>query len=260
MKNEGNDILYMHMQASERFVLFNGLSFQEFTCSLPSSLNSILLLKHQYDGGEYDLNVLLETVSPENISKLLKEDVSAYGDFCWIDFEESDGLEELDGTELAELLYVGHTKNHLQPPFFRKLNNHFVYLAQDDGWFNKIYFRSISTYYKMLGNLIPLKLEPLKVERTWLGTKKKRELPIIPLDIISSLAPILAEGLVLSFKHVKFTRTKIEIPVWVVGDYLNMDEMYDDFLVRKGQGPDAFITFQRKEKVWESVINATLYK
>ena len=260
MKNEGNDILYMHMQASERFVLFNGLNFREFSCSLPHDLNSILLLKHQYDGGEYDLNVLLDSVSSENITKLLKEDVRAYGDFCWVDFEEADSLEELDGRELAELLYVGHTKNHLEPPFFHKLNNQFVYLAQDDGWFNKIYFRSISTYYKMLGNLLPLKVEPLKVERTWLGMRKKKELPTVPLDIISSLAPILAEGLVFSFRHVKITRTKIEIPAWIVGDYLNMDEMYDDFLVRKGHVPDAFITFQRKEKVWESVINTTLYK
>lgn len=260
MKNEGNDILYMHMQASERFVLFNGLNFREFSYSLPHSLNSILLLKHQYDGGEYDLNVLLESVSSENVYKLLKEDVRAYGDFCWVDFKEADCLEELDGRELAELLYVGHTKNHLEPPFFHKLNNQFVYLAQDDGWFNKIYFRSISTYYKMLGNLLPLKLEPLKVERTWLGMRKKKELPAIPLDIISSLAPILAEGIVFSFRHVKITRTKIEIPAWIVGDYLNMDEMHDDFLDRKEQGPDAFIIFHRKEKVWESVINTTLYK
>lgn len=260
MKNEGNDILYMHMQASERFVLFNGLSFREFTCSLPHGLNSILLLKHQYDGGDYNLNVLLESVSSDNITKLLKEDVRAYGDFCWIDFEEADSLEELDGRELAELLYVAHTKNHLDPPFFHKMNNQFVYLAQDDGWFNKVYFRSISTYYKMLGNLIPSKLESLKAERTWLGIRKKKELPTIPLDIISSLAPILAEGLVFSFRHVKFTRAKIEIPAWIVGDYLNMDEMHDDFIGRKVQGPDAFITFQRKEKVWESVINTTLYK
>ncbi|MDW7617037.1 hypothetical protein SC499_20635 [Peribacillus simplex] len=254
MKNDNNDILYMHMQASERFVLFNGLNFREFVYSLPYTLDSILLLKHQYDGGEYNLNVLLDSASSEDIAKLVKENVRAYGDFCWIDFEEEEGLDELDGRELAELLYLGHAKTHLDPPFFRKLNNQFVYLAQDDGWFNKIYFRSLSTYYMMLGSLIPLKLEPLKVERTWLGIRKKRELTAIPAEIISSLAHIMAEGLIFSFRHVKYSRTKIEIPAWVVGDYLNMDEMHDDFSDRNIKEPDVFITFNRKEKVWESVI------
>ena len=109
----------------------------------------------------------------------------------------------------------------------------------------------------MLGSLIPLKLEPLKVERTWLGIRKKKELTAIPAEIISSLAHILAEGLAFSFRDVKYTRTKIEIPAWVVGDYLNMDEMYDDFSDRDINEPDAFIIFNRKEKVWESVIKNT---
>ncbi|MFK9120479.1 hypothetical protein ACJEBK_27030 [Peribacillus frigoritolerans] len=257
MKNDSNDILYMYMQASERFVLFNGLNFREFVNSLPYTLDSILLLKHQFDGGEYNLNVLLESASSEAIAKLVKENVRAYGDFCWIDFEEAEGLDELDGREIAELLYLGHAKNHLDPPFFRKLNNQFVYLAQDDGWFNKIYFRSLSTYYMMLGSLIPLKLEPLKVERTWLGIRKKKELTAIPAEIIASLAHILAEGLVFSFRDVKYTRTKIEIPAWVVGDYLNMDEMHDSFSDRDSKEPDAFIIFNRKEKIWESVIKNT---
>ncbi|MCK1995512.1 hypothetical protein GW626_01200 [Peribacillus muralis] len=259
MKNDSDDILYMHMQASERFVLFNGLNFREFAYSLPSALDSILLLKHQFDGGEYNLNVLLESASSETIAKLLKENVRAYGDFCWIDFEEAEGLDELDGSELAELLYLGHTKTHLQPPFFRKLNNQYVYLAQDDGWFNKVYFRSLSTCYLMLGNLIPLKLELLKVERTWFGIRKRKELTAIPLEVISTLVPILAEGVVFSFRDVKYSRAKIEIPIWVVGDYLNMDEMQEDFLERNNEDPDIFVIFSRKEKTWDCVIKNDSY-
>ncbi|MFJ7756421.1 hypothetical protein ACQKGI_23910 [Peribacillus muralis] len=259
MKNDSDDILYMHMQASERFVLFNGLNFREFAYSLPSSLDSILLLKHQFDGGEYNLNVLLESASSESIAKLLKENVRAYGDFCWIDFEEAEGLDELDGRELAELLYLGHTKTHLQPPFLRKLNNQYVYLAQDDGWFNKVYFRTLSAFYLMLGSLIPLKLELLKVERTWLGIRKKKELTAIPLEVISTLVPILAEGLVFSFRDVRYSRAKIEIPIWVVGDYLNMDEMQEDFSKQDKEDPDVFISFSRKEKTWNCDIKNDFY-
>ena len=89
--------------------------------------------------------------------------------------------------------------------------------------------------------------------------RKKKELTAIPVDIITALAPILAEGLIFSFRHVKYSRTKIEVPAWVVGDYLNMDEMYDDFSDRKIKEPDVFITFNRKEKVWESVIKNTTH-
>ncbi|PJN91441.1 hypothetical protein [Bacillus sp. mrc49] len=260
MKNVSDDILYMHMQASQRFVLFNGLNFREFSYSLPLALDSILLLKHQFDGGEYNLNVLLESASSQSIAKLLKENVRSYGDFCWVDFEEEEGLNELEGRELAELLYLGHTKTHLQPPFFPKLNNQLAYLAQDDGWFNKVYFRSLSTFYMMLGSLIPLKLELLKVERTWLGVRKKKELTAIPLEVISALIPILAEGIVFSFRDVKYSRAKIEIPVWAVGDYLNMDEMHEDFSDRNAGAPDVFITFSRKEKIWDCVIKNDSYK
>lgn len=46
----------------------------------------------------------------------------------------------------------------------------------------------------------------------------------------------------------------------MVGDYLNMDEMHDDFSDRNIKEPDVFITFNRKEKVWESFIkNESLF-
>ena len=65
-------------------------------------------------------------------------------------------------------------KHHLKQPFFSKLHNQFVYLAQDDEWFSKVYYRSIAMYYKLLGNFLSIKFEELKMDRAWFGIRKKR--------------------------------------------------------------------------------------
>lgn len=250
MKNNGKNILYIHLHDSERFVISSGINFREFAYSLQAPLSNLLLLKHKFDDGEFNMNTLLEYVNQDHVAKLLDEDVKEYGDFCWIDFEEESGLDDLDGNEIAELLYLGHCKNHLRPPFYRKLNNGFVYLAQDDGWFNKIYYRSLETYFKMMGQLFPIKMESLRVERTWLGIRKRNEYPPVPVEIFHKLRRLMAEGIVFSLNEAQASRNRLEIPGWVVGDYLNMDDMAEGYSEIKHQSPNVLIIFQRKTKEW----------
>ena len=64
---------------------------------------------------------------------------------------------------------------------------------------------------------------------------------------------MLSEGLVFSFKNAVQTRTKIEIPMWVVGDFTNMDEMLDSYYDVRTQKPDAYVTFLWKLGVWSIV-------
>ena len=240
----------MHLQASERFVITSGMSFWEFASSLEKPLNHILLLKHAYDETEFNLNVSLDYVHKDNVEKLVKQDVGMYGDFCWVDFKEESNLADLEGMELAELLYLGHMKHHLKQPFFSKLHNQFVYLAHDNSWFSKIYYRTLPTYYRMLGNLLAIKFEGLKTERTWFGFRKKHIIPAVPIDMLANLSVMLYEGLVFSFKNAIQTRTKVEIPAWVVGDFTNMDDMLDHYYEARLQKPDAYITFFWKTGEW----------
>ncbi|MEK3799094.1 hypothetical protein MHI18_12735 [Peribacillus sp. FSL H8-0477] len=250
MKNDSRDIIYIHLQASERFALFSGMSFREFGHSTEVPLSNLLLLKHRYEEGEFNLNTLLEYVPEDRVGEILKEDVDEYGDFCWLDFEEESGLDELDGQEIAELLYLGHCKHHLRPPFFRKLKNQYVYLAHDDGWFNKLYYRTLSSYLHLIGNVLPLKLESVTIERTWLGFKKKSEIPKVPDEILAHLTPLMAEGLILSFSKAQQTRQKIEIPGWVIGDYVNMDDMMESYKEMSADHPHIQIIYYRKTKEW----------
>ena len=74
-------------------------------------------------------------------------------------------LNELTGQEIAELLYLGHQKQHLKLPFYNKLGNRFVYLAHDDGFFNKTYYRSFKDFFHFLSEAISDKLGELKARK-----------------------------------------------------------------------------------------------
>ena len=255
MKNESTDLVYVHLQASERFSVISGMTFREFGTALDQPLQSLLLLKHQYRDGEFNMNTLLNFVPADKVQGLQQDDTGGYGDFCWIDFEDDSRLDDLEPQEIAELLYIGHCKNHLRPPFYRKLNNQFVYLAHDDGWFNKVYWRTLDMYYEVLGRLISNKLSRLNAERSWLGIRKKSEVPAIPSGILKALNPLMAEGAVFSLQKMQQTRTRIEIPVWVPGDYVYMDDMRDAYKEISREKPAALAIFQKKSKEWSVQAN-----
>ena len=170
MKSHGNmkELIYVHLNTAHQYTVSYGVEFHEFVRSLPRELNNLVLLKHGYNESGFNMHTRFEYVEAEDVSKLLKENIAEYGSFCWIDFEDTDGLNELDGQEIAELLYLGHSKDHLRRPFYSKLNNRFVYLSQDDEWFNKTYYRNTSDFYHMLGRAMTLKLGRVTVmESIW---------------------------------------------------------------------------------------------
>lgn len=254
MRNEMKELLYLHLHPSNRFVMCCGLTFEEFHASLAKPLQNLLLLKHSYKNAEFNMHTLLEYVFQEDVAKLSKSNSGANGEFCWIDFEDEAGLGAIDGQELAELLYLGHTKHHLKPPFYRMLNNEFVYLSQDNGWFNKIYYRSVDPVFQMLGKVIPERMATLRIEKTWLGMRKKSDYSEVPVELFIRLSALMGEGIVISFEDIAQTRTRLEIPIWVVGDLTDMDEVEESYQeVQKAQ-PEAKLIYTRKTKEWSLVL------
>ncbi|WP_110926385.1 hypothetical protein [Bacillus massiliglaciei] len=250
MKNEMNDLVYMHLQASERFVVSNGVSFCEFVSSLPDPLPYTLLLKHQLEETEFNLNVLMDFVPPEYIQDFIRKEWKPAGDFCWVDFEDPACLDELEGQEIAELLYMGHTKNHLNSPFFRKLNNRFAYLSIEDSLLSKVYYRSLDEYFCQLGKLISLKAEAQESGRSWIFRKRNCELLPVPQEAVRLIAPLLSEGVVFSMRQMRKSRIKIEIPLYLVGDFMNFDEMMEEYQQASIREPDVWLIFQKKSKDW----------
>jgi len=256
-KHNGNqqDLVYVHLNETKHYVLSYGIEFEEFASSLSDLLNNVLLLKHHFDDGEFNLHTLLEYVPREQLNKLIKDDVYGYGDFCWIDFEDEDALNEISGHELAELLFLGHMKDDLRKPFYQQLRNRFVYLAHDDGWWNKTYYRTMTDFYRMFGDVLGGKMTESKLVKNLLGIKKKRPIPSIQMELILNMKMMMKEGILISIRDNVQTRIAIEIPIWVLGDFDNMDDMYEEYeKVAQGK-PDAKLIFDKKTSEWKMVTN-----
>lgn len=251
-RNQGiRDLIYIHLNEHDHYVMTYGIEFSEFANALSDSLNNLLLLKHRYEHGDFNMHTLFEYVSSDKLGRLIADDVYGYGDFCWIDFEEEDVLNELPGQMIAELLYLGHVKEHLKLPFYNYLSNRYVYLAHDDGWFNKTYYRDLNDFYRMLGEVIPGKMGQQKMEKTLLGLKKKKGYPPISRDVLLSLKSLMKEGFVISFKDIIQNRSGIEIPIWIIGDYANMDDMYEEYESILKEPCGAKLVFDKKSREWK---------
>jgi hypothetical protein len=256
LKSNGqvHSLIYVHKNVEQQFVMSYGIGFKEFAHYIPEPLQNMLLIKHQFDYGAFNMHTNLEYVEENELKKIVEDNVYGYGDFCWIDFQEEVGVNELNGQEIAELLYLGHLKQHLCSPFYSKLNNRFVYLSHDDGWFNKIYYRDFNDFYHMLGSTVSSKLSAVKGEKTLLGIKKRKEYPPIPKDVIYSFREKMKEGMVIAVEQAIQSRGKIEIPIWVIGDYFNMDEMYEDYVQMKKMPANGLIVYDRKSKEWNAIV------
>jgi len=250
-RNDIRDVIYIHLNEKNQYVLSYGIEFREFLLSLHESINHLLLLKHRFDDGDFNMHTMLDYVPKKRVMKLIEEDVYGYGDFCWIDFEEMEGLDEIPGQVLAELLYLGHVKEPLRPPFYSYLGNAFAYLAHDDGWFNKTYYRDVNLFYNLLSQLIPMKLEAIKPEKNLLGLKKKKTYPSVDEHLLLSIKKFMSEGLVLSIKDVMQNRFRIELPIWVIGDFSNMDDMYEEYEKNSKRPCDAKLIFDKKTREWK---------
>jgi hypothetical protein len=245
------DLIYVHLNQTDQYVMSYGIEFEEFARAFSGSLNQLLLLAHRFDDAEFNMHTLLEYCPEERIGKLAAEDVHGYGNFCWIDFIEEEVLNELTGQEIAELLYLGHQKQHLKLPFYNKLGNRFVYLAHDDGWFNKTYYRNFRDFFQLLSEVIAVKLGGLKLEKSLLRMKKKRSYPQVNKEILLSLTPFIKEGICISLRDADQQRGRIEIPIWVIGDFDNMDDMYEGYEQIVNKPCHAKIIFDKKLKEWK---------
>jgi hypothetical protein len=245
------DLVYVHLNQSDQYVLSYGIEFAEFAAAFSGSFNHLLLLKHRFEDADFNMHTQFEYCPEERIKQLAADDVYSYGDFCWIDFVEEDGLNVLTGQEIAELLYLSHQKQHLKLPFYNKLGNRFAYLAQDDGVFNKIYYRSFKDFFHLLSESLSSKLGELKLEKSLLGIKRKRTYPPINKEILLSLTPYMKEGICISLRDIDLQRSRMEIPIWVIGDFASMDDMYEEYEQIIRETAHATIILDKKTKEWK---------
>lgn len=211
------DIIYMIYNEKEQSVKSMGIEFIDFVTSLSTELNNVLLLASGYTGEDFHYGLRLEFVRKEHLSDLYEENVYSYGDFCWMDFQDITSLDNLEPQEKAELLYLGHYKEALGSPFFNKLNNKFVYLAHDDGWYNKVIYKDKNDYIDVLRHLIPNRLK----------SYKKFVQPLCQ-DIGQQLALMASDGILIDIYRIIKSRNSVEIPFKVIGKIMDFDDVYNN--------------------------------
>ncbi|PWI24961.1 hypothetical protein DEX24_10825 [Kurthia sibirica] len=137
--------LYVHMNELNQFVIFSGLTFQEFVSSV-DQLENLLLLKNdnENEDGSFNMHTRLAFVEESDLTKFSKVMSDKKGDLCWIDFSEEKKLNLLTPQEQAELLYIGHKNEPIRTPFYHQLQNRFVYLEKKDDRVTKVYFRELN--------------------------------------------------------------------------------------------------------------------
>lgn len=255
MKNQaaGRNIIYIHMNHTARYILSSGIQFPDFMKGIPVKPSNLLLLNHRFEDGYYNMHTRLNFVTSENVEQLVEDEVFRYGEFCWIDFSDEEDLNELTSQELAELLYLSHIKSPLKPPFYRMLGNKFVYLTEEDGIFNKIYYKKWEHFFSMIGVVISHRVSPGR-ERALFGRRKFRPTPFVPADIMQLLSVQMREGLVFSFEKTAADRLKIEVPVWTVGDFMDMDEMFEEYKEQSRRTPEAKLVLDRKSGEWQVLL------
>ena len=134
------DYLYIWHDPVKRCVVASGIEFKDFLPFL-SGKGGVVLLEHQSDEAELDVQSGFDYFSNQTISKLINEDIYSWGNFAWADYT-AESLPAIPDQEIAELLYFAHRTKPLTSPAFPSLNNNFLAFAHDDGWYLRLYYNN----------------------------------------------------------------------------------------------------------------------
>ena len=137
----------------------------------------------------------LEDQRFNDLEKLLSSPQHLNGDFWWIDYRNEHRLLAIGDEELAELCFLAHLGRPLKSPFFRSLENRFVYIGHDNGYHTSIFVRDRLDGLQML----------------WKAIKDKAHACGFLVKSGGNVLDRLQEGLVFDFSAI----SEVGLPVWI---------------------------------------------
>lgn len=218
--------IYIHMNEIDKFVIFSGLAWQKFL-SCVGQLPHLLLLKHSYEDGSFNMQTQFEFIAGDEIQKFVKKVGDSQKELCWVDFVEEKNLNQLTPIEQAELLYLSHKREPIRSPFSPKLQNRFVYFSSDMEKMSKVYFRYLNDSEVLISNVINSFIhEKENVSGFW-RRKSKSAIPSATAELLKQYRPFVKEGALFSlYKDEKSKEYRVEIRT--LADYSYVDEVWDD--------------------------------
>ena len=213
------DVFYINANPLINEFVYYGLEFKEFIKFIPKaeSLKNILLIDAEYYGTNFSEKYKFTIVDENEIDELLSDDIYGYGNFTWVDVNDKNSIEKLEPAEVAELLYLGYMLKPVTTPFNDKIQNRYAYLAHDDGWFCRLYCRIYSDFIEVVSNKI-----------VNMVLTSRRVINPISDDIKKQLLVLAENGLLIDFSNIMKYNRGIEIPIYTIGKFLDMDEMYNN--------------------------------
>jgi len=234
--------IYIHMNEADQFVLFSGLTMHQFVqCAGP--LQNLLLLKHEYDDSSFNMHTQLEFVPDEEVHSFTKEFMDNPTDIRWIDFADELRLNMLTPQEQAELLYIGHKKEPIRSPFYHQLQNHFVYLSNEEDSMTKIYFRELNDSLRLVVNILNQVVREKERGTAFWRRKQKEVYPELTMEQLHAHKSLMKEGILLSLYKIEKSIASYMLEIRSLPDTVFADEIWDDLTAVVKQTPDETIRF-----------------
>jgi hypothetical protein len=183
-----------------------------FTSAVNTVPNNLLLIKNPKNLGRFDDFTRFHIVSGQDAVKDFIEGQATVvqAQTKWIDFKYESLFQQLSDQEIAELLFLGHTDTPLNQPTFYKLGNRFTFFGStypNSYPTTKMYYRDIHDFFKQLAYVLADKVtadlqeqKPMFLFRKKTVVKKAKSVPIPAKPILSHLARLSHDGIVITFE------------------------------------------------------------
>ncbi len=232
-----NYSIYIKIYEKENRIHSSGVKFQDFAKGLSIQNQGLLILAGYPNECKFNMHLLLEYVTKEQLEALVNETVYNYGDFCWVDYEREEQLNHVTGEELAQLLYMSHMKRPLDSFKIDSLNNRYAYLCHDDGWWNNVYMKNVTEYKKVISYLLMQKLK---------GRKQTISEP--NPELMHIIFEMCKDGLVIDFEK----KTTDGVSLFCVGTIETMDDLEKKMDRYRNKASGRSVYYNSRKKSWES--------
>lgn len=235
-----NWFLYIKINEVDKHITTTGISFHDFINGIDVRPTNILILRGCPLVGEWDTELNLFYITPEQMEEFYQEKMGDYGDFCWIDFHDAQALQGISKEGLAQLLYVAHKKEPWDHAMMKGLENRYIYLSHDDRFWVKLYIENPRSYMNVVERKIITALKGNQKKRA------KRELSSIPAEISEKLYEMFKQGAIVDLDKSNDSGVRIYPAI----ELENFDKMYRDLEKTRARNRGLYLEHDATSKQW----------
>ncbi|WP_461214635.1 hypothetical protein [Lacticaseibacillus sp. GG6-2] len=244
-----NSVIYVHYEPLAHMFLTAGISASDVLTATPTPIRHLLLLPPINEDEFIDPHTGFNEISGvEAVATFLRGKDAR--NRSWLDYQHGTYLRELMPTEIAELLYLGHAKTHIQPPFYYKLQNNLVFLPLRNDMVT-MYCRQVTFFSKTLAASIVKHLRWAANDQPFWLRLRQQHFQSVPEKVLAQLLPNLEDGVLFDFGGGIFSRDTVRIPLMSLVDRFVPDQPLDmETATQIGE-----LVLDRKNSAWHLNLN-----